>query len=113
MPVTSKSGGPKDVKVLVIDVPSFYASDLVQGSNLKTSVTDDVKKILGEHKDAQAVVLDLRTNGGGSLQESIALTGLFIDRGPVVQVKDRRGEVDVLDDEDSGVSYKGRELYLK
>jgi carboxyl-terminal processing protease len=107
VPVSGRSGAPKDVKVLVVDVPSFYASDLVQGSNLKTSVTDDVKKILQAHKDADAVVLDLRTNGGGSLQESIALTGLFIDRGPVVQVKDRRGDVDVLDDEDSGEAYKG------
>jgi carboxyl-terminal processing protease len=107
VPVTARSGAQKNVKVLWIDIPSFYASDLVQGSNLKTSVTDDVKAILVAHKDADAVVLDLRTNGGGSLAESVALTGLFIDRGPVVQVKDRRGEVDVLDDEDSGVSYKG------
>jgi carboxyl-terminal processing protease len=107
VPVTGRGGVTKDVDVLVVDVPSFYASDLVHGANLKTSVTDDVRAILAEHRDADAVLLDLRTNGGGSLTESVALTGLFIDEGPVVQVRDRRGEVDVLDDEDSGVAYKG------
>jgi carboxyl-terminal processing protease len=107
VPVEGRSGVKKDVNVLVIDVPSFYSSDLVQGSKLGTTVSGDVRTIIEANKNADAVVLDLRMNGGGSLAESVALTGLFIDQGPVVQVKDRRGEVDVLDDDQSGVAYKG------
>ena len=73
------------------------------------STTRDVAKILSEFRDTQvdAVVLDLSRNGGGSLTEAINLTGLFIDRGPVVQVKDSRDQIQVYDDENSGVAWSG------
>jgi carboxyl-terminal processing protease len=73
------------------------------------STTQDVLKILNDfnQKKVDAVVLDLRRNGGGALNEAISLTGLFIEDGPVVQVKDADGQVQHLDDMDSGVAWKG------
>ena len=53
------------------------------------------------------MVLDLRSNGGGALNEAISLTGLFIPSGPIVQVKNSRGRVDHLDDDDPGVAWSG------
>src|SRR5690606_3027893 len=60
-----------------------------------------------KQKGVEAVVLDLRRNGGGSLDEAIDLTGLFIKSGPVVQVKDSAGNVEALDDTDNGVAWDG------
>lgn len=94
-----------------IDLPSFYmdmeaARDSSKGFR---STTRDVAKILADFRSQKvdAVVLDLSRNGGGSLTEAINLTGLFIDRGPVVQVKDSRDQVQVYDDENSGVAWGG------
>jgi carboxyl-terminal processing protease len=80
-------------KIGVIELPSFYAS--MDGAIGGRSTTNDVKKILRDFnsQSVDALVLDLRRNGGGSLREAIDCTGLFIDRGPVVQVKDSRGEI--------------------
>lgn len=98
-------------KVGYIDLPSFYMDMEAARNNAKgfRSTTRDVSKILGDFKqdNVDIVVLDLSRNGGGSLTEAINLTGLFIDRGPVVQVKDMRGQVQVYDDENSGVAWKG------
>ncbi|MGC4002467.1 MAG: carboxy terminal-processing peptidase [Pirellulales bacterium] len=58
-------------------------------------------------KGVDVCILDLRKNGGGSLPEAISLTGLFIDRGPVVQVKDQEGNVQHYDDQDAGVAWNG------
>lgn len=89
-------------KIGVIDLPSFYMDMTAArfGRNGFKSTTADVSKILGQFKQkgVDAVVLDLRHNGGGSLTEAINLTGLFIDRGPVVQVKDSDGRVQHYDD---------------
>ena len=53
------------------------------------------------------VVIDLRNNGGGSLTEAVSLTGLFINRGPVVQVKESQGEIEVQSDNDPAIAYDG------
>ena len=88
---TKADGSP--LKVGVIELPSFYAS--MDGAVGGRSTTNDVKRILNDFnsQNVDALVLDLRRNGGGSLREAIDCTGLFIDRGPVVQVKDSRGQI--------------------
>jgi carboxyl-terminal processing protease len=94
-----------------IDLPSFYMDMEAARDNSSSfrSTTRDVAKILSEFRDnhVDAVVLDLSRNGGGSLTEAINLTGLFIDRGPVVQVKDSRDQIQIYDDENSGVAWSG------
>lgn len=106
---TKADGSP--FRVGVIDLPSFYLD--MEGARLGVdgfkSTTADVRKILeGFEKDnVDAVVLDLRRNGGGSLSEAINCTGLFIDVGPVVQVKDAYGQVRSLYDEESGTAWDG------
>ncbi len=91
----------------VIDLPSFYA-DPTPGQPRK-SATEDVRRILKEFegKNVDGVVLDLRRNGGGLLSEAKSLTGLFIDKGPVVQVKDSAGRVRHQDDPEPGTVYGG------
>ncbi len=91
-------------KIGVIELPSFYAN---MGGGGGRSTTTDVKKILDEFntKDVDALVLDLRLNGGGSLREAIDCTGLFIDIGPVVQVKDPYGRIEKLNDENGGTAW--------
>ncbi len=98
-------------KVGVIDLPSFYADLESAGrrSSEYKSTTRDVDRILGEFReqDVDAVVLDLRRNGGGSLREAIDCTGLFINKGPVVQVKDSLGKIQKYDDVRAGMSWDG------
>ena len=100
---TRPDGTPQ--KIGVIDLPSFYAD--MSGKMGGRSTTKDVKRILDDFtsKNVDAVVLDLRRNGGGSLREAIDLTGLFIDEGTVVQVKDSYGRVIQHDDEMPGLSW--------
>jgi carboxyl-terminal processing protease len=102
----------KPYLVGVIDLPSFYA-DPTAGRGGK-SATEDVRKLLKEFeaKHVDGVVLDLRRNGGGSLNEALGLTGLFIDQGPVVQVKGSQGGVKRRDDPEKGVVYGGPLLVL-
>lgn len=102
---TKADGTP--LKVGVINLPSFY-SDMDSGDGSKgRSTTTDVDKILQDFRGqaVDAVVLDLRRNGGGSLREAINCTGLFIDYGPVVQVKDPQGQVQQHNDERRGLSW--------
>lgn len=82
-------------KIGVISIPGFY-----------NNLSEDVKKLLVELKESavEGIIIDLRGNGGGSLQEATLLTGLFIDRGPVVQIREGDGKVSVSQDND-GVSY--------
>jgi carboxyl-terminal processing protease len=95
----------------VIDLPSFYMD--MEGARMGLddykSTTRDVRKILEQFsaKGVDAVILDLRRNGGGSLTEAISLTGLFIDRGTVVQVRDSSGLVQRHNDMEPGVSWSG------
>lgn len=97
-------------KVGVIDLPSFYMDmEAARNGGDFKSTTVDVKKILVDFnaKGVDALILDLRKNGGGSLTEAINLTGLFIEDGPVVQVKDPDGRVQHYDDPDRGITWKG------
>ena len=101
-------------KVAVLDVPSFYQDVRREGRSYEVvrSTTEDVRKLLEElgPNGADVVLVDLRTNSGGALQQAIGLTGLFIDRGPVVQIKSKQGPHstrEVLDDEESGTAWDG------
>lgn len=98
-------------RIGVIDLPSFYMDmeGARNGSKQYKSTTRDVQKILSDFqtKNVDGVILDLRRNGGGSLIEAISLTGLFIDHGPIVQVKDSGGKIEQHDDEDRGVAWDG------
>ena len=98
-------------RIGVINLPSFYMdmAGAQQGQADFKSSTRDTKKLLDDFRaqGVDCVVLDLRNNGGGSLPESIKLTGLFIDRGPVVQIKDADQQVRPYDDTDPGVSWDG------
>ncbi|OWK72504.1 tail-specific protease [Pedobacter sp. AJM] len=102
----------KNYKIGVISLPAFYADFKAANAGDKNykSTTRDVRKLVDSLKNidkVDAIVMDLRGNGGGSLVEAISLTGLFIDRGPVVQVKDLRGKIEVDEDENAGVAWNG------
>ncbi|MGB5625250.1 MAG: carboxy terminal-processing peptidase, partial [Woeseiaceae bacterium] len=97
----------------VIDVPSFYRDyrALSNGDKDYTSTTKDVKRLIAELEDQgiDGLVIDLRGNGGGHLTEATALSGLFIDNGPVVQLRNANGRISRLDDPDpvARVAYNG------
>lgn len=103
--------GKHERKIGVIDLPTFYLdfAGLQNGDPDYRSTTKDVKKILAkfEEQGVQGVIVDLRNNGGGSLYEAIQLSGLFIDKGPIVQTKLSHGKVDIKRDVDPNVSWKG------
>ncbi len=100
-----------DKKIGVIDIPTFYVDFAAQtrGDPDFRSTSKDVKKLITElmKKDVEGIVIDLRANGGGSLSESLALTGLFIEEGPVVQTKNSAGKINVNDDPDPSLFYAG------
>ncbi|MFB2120328.1 carboxy terminal-processing peptidase [Parapedobacter sp. 2B3] len=101
----------KTYRVGIISLPKFYIDfDAYRNNdpNYK-STTRDVRLLLDSLKqeNVDAVVMDLRFNGGGSLQESIELTGLFIDKGPVVQVRDTRNRIEVNSDREDEVAWDG------
>jgi carboxyl-terminal processing protease len=101
----------KNVKIGIINIPAFYVDFEAarSGSANYQSTTRDVKLILDSLKQEKVdgIVIDLRSNGGGSLTEAISLTGLFIKTGPVVQVRDVKNEVEVDKDEDPDIAYAG------
>ena len=103
----------RDWKIGVIEVPSFYRDyrALSTGDKNYTSTTKDVKRLIGELEDQgiDGLVIDLRDNGGGHLTEATALSGLFIDNGPVVQLRNANGRISRLDDPDPvpRVAYNG------
>ena len=98
-------------RVGVISLPTFYLDFEARrrGDKDYKSATRDVAKILGEFKKAKIdnVLIDLRNNGGGSLTEAVELTGLFIDKGPVVQQRSADGKVDVESDTAAGLAWDG------
>ena len=100
-----------NVPLGVISLPAFYgpADNADDPDAEKTSASKDVAALIGQLKEAgiKGLVLDLRHNGGGFLSEAIDLTGLFINRGPVVQVKNYAGDIQVDSDNASGVAYDG------
>jgi carboxyl-terminal processing protease len=96
----------------VVDLPTFYATFDTSISKDKPepkSTSADVAKLLDKLKQEKVggVILDLRLNGGGSLEEAIKLTGLFIKSGPVVEVREENGNVQEADDPDPSVRYEG------
>jgi carboxyl-terminal processing protease len=101
----------RDYKLGVIEIPAFYLDFKAfrAGDPNYKSTTRDVKKLLTElqAEKVDGVVIDLRNNGGGSLQEATELTSLFIEKGPTVLVRNADGRVDVLEDENPGAFYKG------
>jgi carboxyl-terminal processing protease len=105
-----------EIKVGVITVPSFYQDYDASRAGAKDyrSTTRDVQRLIGElRKDgAEVIIMDLRANGGGYLPEAESLTGLFIDRGPVVQLRDTAGHIEVDDDPNPAVFYAGPMIVL-
>ena len=100
-----------DIKVGYIQLPKFYRDF----ENSKINCTDDVRKELERLKRAKvdAVVLDLRNNGGGALEDAKLMSGLFIEKGPIVQVKNHMGDIEVLADDDASVTYDGPLIILQ
>lgn len=95
----------------VINVPTFYVDfDAFQaGEEEYRSTTRDVAREIDRLKEEgiEGIVLDLRNNGGGALQEANSLIGLFIDRGPTVQVRDAQGRIQLYGDTEAGTHYDG------
>ncbi len=103
--------GGETIRLGLIDLPSFYAdfdSDRKPGAVPK-STTADVRKLVEKLKreNVKGIILDLRRNGGGSLEEAINLTGLFIKDGPVVLVKEPNGRITTDSDQDESIIYDG------
>ena len=100
----------------VIKIPSFYINfeEAQKGTKDYKSVTRDVKKCIDSLRNypIDGIIIDLRNNGGGSLQEAIDLTGLFIETGPVVQIKSSSGRIEVEKDFDNRIHYDGPLLVL-
>jgi carboxyl-terminal processing protease len=101
----------RTLKIGIITVPGFYQDIAAQnaGDQNYRSTTRDVLKLINQLKAEKidGLVIDLRNDGGGYLPEATALTGLFIDHGPVVQLRDTAGRLEVLDDPQSGPAYDG------
>ena len=93
-------------KIGYIYLPMFYADFTRNGAHRCSA---DMKKELEKLKNqgVEGIIVDLRDNGGGSLQEVVEMAGLFIPRGPVVQVKDKAGKVYVMEDKNSDVTWDG------
>jgi len=103
----AKTGKP--IPIGVVTLPTFYGPDSSGRAEDKNSATSDVAELIKrlQKTGIQALVLDLRSNGGGLLSEAIDLTGLFIKKGPVVQVRSYYGDVKVDNDEDPKIDYAG------
>ena len=99
------------MRIGVIEIPAFYRDFAGQaaGDDDFRSTTRDVRKLIDDLETSRVdgIVIDLRRNGGGSLSEATELTGLFIERGPVVQVRDASGKVEVERDPDPEQVYAG------
>jgi len=104
-------------KVGVVNIPSFYRDfgGAQQGLDDFKSTARDVAAVLNDFRTkggVDVVIVDLRMNGGGALSEAIEVTGLFIDEGPVVQVKEQNGRVKSHDDTETGLMYDGPVVVL-
>ena len=98
-------------RIGVIDIPTFYVDfdARARGDENFRSTTSDVRRLITELEGDQidALIIDLRGNGGGALSEATALTGLFIESGPVVQVRDARGRTRIHRDPENDLAYAG------
>lgn len=103
--------GDTDYTVGVITIPTFYADfqAMQAGDPNYKSTTRDVRNLIKELEadGVDGLVVDLRNNGGGALHEANDLVGLFIDKGPTVQIRNANNDVQVLKDEDPSVAYDG------
>lgn len=101
------NGENEHERIGYISLPGFYADfdDRENGRFSSKDVAAEIEKLTAENVDG--IILDLRDNGGGSLVEAINLSGLFIDKGPIVQVKSPRRDAIVYDDEDPTTQYDG------
>ncbi len=103
--------GDHDLRVGVISVPSFYQDfqARMKGDADYRSTTRDVHRLIDELKaeGIDSLVVDLRDNGGGHLSEATSLVGLFVERGPVVQLREASGRIEVLDDPEPGAVWEG------
>ena len=101
----------KTYNIGLVTIPSFYQDYQARskGEAEYRSTSEDVKKLVQDLLEIgiDALVIDLRGNSGGLLTEATALTGLFIDDGPVVQLKDTRNKIEIIDDPISGSVYEG------
>ncbi|MPV85862.1 carboxy terminal-processing peptidase [Ostreibacterium oceani] len=101
----------KKYQLGVITIPSFYLDfeAVRRGDKAYRSTTEDVKVLIDalEKEKIDGLVIDLRYNGGGALEEAVNLTGLFFDKGPVVQVRRADGDLTVHEDEDNKTYYAG------
>ncbi len=99
------------LKIGVIDLPVFYLDFSGRANNLPDyrSSTRDVRRLIDDMKaeGIQGLIVDLRNNGGGSLLEATTLTGLFIDEGPVVQVRNANGRISTEEDNEPGMTWEG------
>jgi carboxyl-terminal processing protease len=102
------------VRLGIIELPSFYGGDAGPAWTTPISAAADVAKLIRklEAEHIQGLILDLRHDGGGSLEEAIALTGLFIRQGPVVQTREPNGPTYVEADTDSSELYDGPLIVL-
>ena len=104
--------GGRPARIGWITLPSFYAN--MENRGTPKSTTQDVTSLLARLKreGIQGLIIDLRRDGGGSLEEAINLTGLFIPKGPVVQAKDSNGKITVSQDTNPDVTYSGPLMVL-
>ncbi len=103
--------GSEELQVGVITIPSFYRDfeAYARGDKDFRSTTTDVRKLIDELQEqgVDGLVVDLRNNGGGNLSEATALTGLFIEQGPLVQLRDAGGNIEILNDPSPDLAYDG------
>jgi carboxyl-terminal processing protease len=109
--VPMDGAGDQMVKIGIIDLPVFYLDFNGRAQNKPDyrSSTRDVRRLIGELREqgVSGIVVDLRNNGGGSLLEATTLTGLFIDKGPVVQVRNSSGRISLEEDVEAGMAWEG------
>jgi carboxyl-terminal processing protease len=108
------TGQGRSLRLGVIDLPSFYAEMGDRKTRKSRSATADVTRLVAKlnAEHVRGIVLDLRSNGGGSLEEAISLSGLFIRQGPVVQTRGLSGDIVVSADKDPAVQYDGPLIVL-
>lgn len=98
--------GEQEDKIGYIFLPKFYADFTQQGmTSCAADVAKEVEKL--KREQVKGIVLDLRNNGGGSLRDVVQMSGLFVEKGPIVQVKSRNRQPEILEDRDSRVQYSG------